>query len=60
MLFSAMAEETTRMLVRQQMLVIESGKDNSDHRVLLVDLEESLENLERDLARLMKDNKRSE
>jgi hypothetical protein len=52
--------EQTRLLIRQQMLMIESGKDTSDHWVLLVNLEESLENLERDLARLMRDNPPSE
>jgi hypothetical protein len=49
-----------RMLIRQQTLIIKSGKDTSDQWGLLVNLEESLENLEREFARLMRDNPASE
>ena len=49
--------EETRGLITRQMELIESGvSDDSDGWVRLVNLEEALENHERSLALLMKDN----
>lgn len=49
--------EETRGLITRQMELIESGvSDDSDSWVRLVNLEEALENHERSLAQLMKDD----